>query len=122
VTDFVTGVCRALAHPARRALLQALSRGECDVGGLSAGSGLDQPTASKHLAALRRAGLVTVRVDGRRRCYSLTSEETVRPLLDLLTQLESQEARQSPGEPASGDEPPAADDDLALELELQEEQ
>ena len=92
MTDFVTGVCRALAHPVRRALLQALSRGECDVGGLSAGSGLDQPTASKHLAALRRAGLVQVRVDGRRRCYSLIHQETVRPLLDLLAELEEQEA------------------------------
>jgi DNA-binding transcriptional ArsR family regulator len=92
LTDFVTGACRALGHPARRALLQALARGECDVGGLSGGAGLDQPTASKHLAALRRAGLVTVRVDGRRRCYSLAHEKTLRPLLDLLTELEGQEA------------------------------
>ena len=103
MTDFLTGVCRALSHPARRALLQALCRGECDVGGLSAGSGLDQPTASKSLATLRRAGLVQVRIDGRRRCYSLSHEETVKPLLDLLTELESQEAGRSPGEPASGD-------------------
>jgi DNA-binding transcriptional ArsR family regulator len=92
LTDFLTGVCRALAHPVRRALLQALSRGECDVGGLSAGSNLDQPTASKHLAALRRAGLVQVRVDGRRHCYSLTHEEIVKPLLDLLAELEGREA------------------------------
>jgi DNA-binding transcriptional ArsR family regulator len=102
MTDFLTGVCRALSHPARRALLQALSRGECDVGGLSAGSGLDQPTASKSLATLRRAGLVRVRIDGRRRCYSLNHEEIVKPLLDLLAELESQEVGQSPGEPANG--------------------
>lgn len=89
MTDFVAGVCRALAHPVRRELLQALSRGECDVGNLSAGSGLDQPTASKHLAVLRNAGLVQVRVDGRRRCYSLTHEEIVKPLLDLLADLEA---------------------------------
>jgi DNA-binding transcriptional ArsR family regulator len=93
LTDFVTGACRALAHPARRALLQALSRGECDVGGLSVGSGLDQPSASKHLAALRRAGLVEVRVDGRRRCYSLAHGEIVKPLLDLLAELEEQKTR-----------------------------
>jgi len=103
VTDFLTGVCRALSHPARRALLQALCRGECDVGGLSAGSGLDQPTASKNLATLRRAGLVQVRIDGRRRCYSLHHEEIVKPLLDLLAQLEAQEAGQGPGESTSGD-------------------
>jgi DNA-binding transcriptional ArsR family regulator len=91
VSDFLTGVCRALSHPARRALLRALSRGECDVGGLSAGLDLDQPTVSKSLATLRRAGLVQVRVEGPRRCYSLDHEEIVRPLLDLLDRLETQE-------------------------------
>jgi DNA-binding transcriptional ArsR family regulator len=94
VSDFVTSVCRALSHPARRALLQALCRGECDVGGLSAGAGLDQPTVSKSLATLRRAGLVRVRVDGRRRCYSLSHEEIVKALLDLLAELEEREAEQ----------------------------
>ncbi len=88
MTDILTEVCRALAHPARRALLQALSRGECDVGNLSAGCGLDQPTTSKHLAALRKAGLVQVRVDGRRRCYSCTHEDILEPLLGLLAELE----------------------------------
>ena len=94
MTDVVTAVCRALAHPARRALLQALSRGECDVGKLSAGLGLDQPTVSKSLATLRGAGLVRVRIEGRRRCYSVTHEEIVKPLLDLLAELEAQEAVQ----------------------------
>lgn|GEM_PF-3077765 len=103
MTDFVTRVCRALSHPARRALLQALRRGECDVANLSAGSGLDQPTASKSLATLRSAGLVQVRVDGRRRCYSLNHEEIVTPLLDLLAELESQEAGQDLVGAASGD-------------------
>ena len=103
MTDFLTGVCRALSHPARRELLRALSRGECDVGGLSAGSGLDQPAVSKSLATLRSAGLVQVRVEGRRRCYSLDHEEIVRPLLDLLAELESRAAGQGPGEAAKGD-------------------
>lgn len=100
--DFLTGVCRALSHPARRALLQALGRGECDVGGLSAGLDLDQPTVSKNLATLRRAGLVHARVDGRRRCYSLAHEETLRPLLALLTELESREAGQGPDAASGG--------------------
>ena len=82
--DVLTGICRALSHPTRRALLQALARYECDVGNLSIGHGLDQPTVSKHLATLRAAGLVQVRVDGRRRCYSLAHEEVVRPMLELL--------------------------------------
>lgn len=96
MTDFVTGVCRALAHPVRRALLQSLSTGECDVGHLCTGRELDQPTVSKHLAALRRAGLVQARVDGPRRCYSLLHEDTVRQLLALLDQLESEEISSCP--------------------------
>ena len=87
-TDMVNDVCRALAHPARRALLQALAHGECDVGALSGGCGLDQPTTSKHLARLRSAGLVQVRTDCRRRCYSLTRPQTVTRLLELLAELE----------------------------------
>jgi len=87
VTDVVTEVCRALAHPARRRLLRALVLDECDVGHLGGGCGMDQPTVSKHLAALRSAGLVTVRVDGRRRCYSLAHPELVLQLLDELDQL-----------------------------------
>ena len=97
MTDVATAVCRALAHPARRALLRALSRGECDVGKLSAGLGLDQPTVSKSLATLRGAGLVHVRVEGRRRCYSLSHAEIVKPLLDLLAQFEAQQAGQGSG-------------------------
>ena len=95
MTDFLSGACRALAHPVRRALLRSLSTGECDVGNLCAGSELDQPTVSMHLAALRRAGLVQVRVDGPRRCYSLAHEETLRPLLAILDQLER--GAQAPG-------------------------
>ena len=85
--DVVSEICRALAHPVRRSLLDALATSECDVGRLSSHSGVDQPTASKHLAALRHAGLVRVRVDGRRRCYSLAHEENVRTLLNLLSEL-----------------------------------
>lgn len=101
MTDFVGDVCKALSHPARRALLQALLRGECDVGRLSTCLELDQPTASKNLAILRSAGLVHVRVDGQRRCYSVNHPEIVRSLLDLLAELE-EESGQTSGGAASG--------------------
>ena len=109
MTDFLSGLCGALSHPSRRALLQALRRGECDVGGLSAGLGLDQPAVSKGLATLRRAGLVHVRVDGRRRCYSLSHEKLVRQLLDLLDELEAQAAgAESGGAEGAGGEAAAS--------------
>jgi ArsR family transcriptional regulator len=51
---------KALADPARVALVARLAHGEevC-VCHLVEGSGLAQPTVSHHLAILRRAGLVT---------------------------------------------------------------
>lgn len=103
MTDVAAGVCRALAHPARRALLRELGQGECDVASLGAGSGLDQPTTSKHLAMLRSAGLVEVRIDCRRRCYSLTDGGITRALLDLLAELEASRDHTPPA--PTGDHP-----------------
>lgn len=58
-------VLRALADPTRLALLGRLDRAAVCVCDLQAHVGRDQPTVSRHLAVLRRAGLVTVRKDGR---------------------------------------------------------
>ncbi len=87
--DRASAVCRALSHPVRRALLEGLLTGECDVGYMTDSSGVGQPTVSKHLAMLRDAELVTVRVDGRRRCYSLAEPELLHQLLGLLRQLDA---------------------------------
>ena len=85
--DRASAICRALSHPVRRALLEGLLTGECDVSYMTDSSGVGQPTVSKHLAMLREAELVTVRVDGRRRCYSLAEPELLHQLLGLLRQL-----------------------------------
>jgi len=58
-----------LASAARIRLLWLLARGESDVGTLAARSGAGVTTTSQHLAKLRLAGLVTVRVEGRRHVY-----------------------------------------------------
>jgi DNA-binding transcriptional ArsR family regulator len=55
-----------------------------DVGKLVNALALPQPTVSKHLKVLREAGVVTVRVDGPRRVYSLVP----RPLSDVTAWLE----------------------------------
>jgi DNA-binding transcriptional ArsR family regulator len=49
----------ALADPTRRAILARLALGEATVNELVAPAGLSQPTISKHLKVLERAGLVT---------------------------------------------------------------
>ena len=52
-------VFAALADPTRRAILARLARGEATVNELVAPFDLRQPTISKHLKVLERAGLVS---------------------------------------------------------------
>jgi len=52
-------VFAALADPTRRAILAQLAAGEATVNELVAPSDLSQPTVSKHLKVLERAGLVS---------------------------------------------------------------
>ena len=68
-----------LAEPNRQEILSALADGELTVGQLTSRLGLSQPGVSKHLRVLREAGLVSSRVDGPRRLYSVRPE----PLLEL---------------------------------------
>ncbi|TDE19607.1 ArsR family transcriptional regulator [Nonomuraea mesophila] len=60
-----------LADPARRQILDLLLQRPHLVGELTDHLGLTQPGTSKHLRALRQAGLVTVRKDAQRRWYEL---------------------------------------------------
>jgi DNA-binding transcriptional ArsR family regulator len=59
----------AIAHPGRRAILRLVLDRELGVSELATRVGVSQPTASQHLKVLRDAGLVSWRVDGRRRLY-----------------------------------------------------
>jgi DNA-binding transcriptional ArsR family regulator len=76
----------ALAHPARRRLVQLCADRERSVGELGRLTALRQPAASQHLRVLRDAGLVTVRRDGNRRLYRVDFERLarVRAALDGL--------------------------------------
>jgi len=58
-TENLDHVFAALADPTRRAILARLSSGEATVNELVAPFGLSQPTISKHLKVLERAGLVS---------------------------------------------------------------
>lgn len=68
----MTDVFAALADPTRRKLIEALAKkpGQ-SVGDLVALTKLGQPTVSKHLKTLRDADLVTVKVSGQNRFYSV---------------------------------------------------
>lgn len=69
----------ALADPTRRAILDLLRERPHAVGEVVERLDLVQPAASKHLATLRRAGLVRAAVDAQRRVYSLDP----RPIAEL---------------------------------------
>jgi DNA-binding transcriptional ArsR family regulator len=60
-----------LAEPSRRKILDLLRDGERSVNELVVDLRASQPSVSKHLRVLREAGMVNVRVDAQKRCYSL---------------------------------------------------
>lgn len=78
-------VFAALADPTRRAIFQRLSRdGEQTVHVLTGPSGVSQPAVSKHLAVLKRAGLVYSRRTGRETHYRIRAEGLT-PLIDWMS-------------------------------------
>lgn len=64
-------VFQAIACPTRRALLDALGRGESNVSDLVASLDITQSAVSQQLAILKSAGLVGERSEGRFRYYRL---------------------------------------------------
>ena len=60
---------KGLAHESRLRLLGMLAHREHSVQELAAGAGITEPTASHHLAMLRKLGLVARRVDGNTHWY-----------------------------------------------------
>jgi len=61
----VARLCLGLSDPTRLRLLARLGRDEVCVCDLQAHVGRDQPTVSRHLAMLKKCGLVTSRKEGR---------------------------------------------------------
>ena len=68
----------ALSEPNRRVLLDELFAGPRTVNMLVDAAGMSQPAVSKHLRALRDAGLVRVRPEGQRRWYEVEPEPLAR--------------------------------------------
>jgi ArsR family transcriptional regulator len=70
--EALTQIYSALADPTRLRILALLRDGEICVCHLHASLDVPQPTASRHLAYLRKAGLVDARRDGIWMHYRLT--------------------------------------------------
>jgi DNA-binding transcriptional ArsR family regulator len=82
--DPLSLVFAALADPTRRAILARLASGDADVSELMKPFPLRQPTISKHLCVLERAGLVTRKRDAQRRPRTLVAV----PLRDVADWIE----------------------------------
>jgi DNA-binding transcriptional ArsR family regulator len=72
--DPLTTTLSALADPTRRAILLRLAHGEATVSELAEPFELSQPTISKHLKVLEKAGLIEQGRDAQRRPRRLVPE------------------------------------------------
>jgi len=77
---------KTLGDPTRRAIYEHLaSGGERNVRALTEFAGVSQPAVSKHLAALKLAGLVRDRPEGRETHYR-AEPKGLAPLIDWMEQ------------------------------------
>jgi len=71
LTKLKADVVKALAHPARIAMVEALAGGERCVCELAELAGMEISTASRHLSVLRGAGVLESRKEGLKVFYRL---------------------------------------------------
>ena len=76
-------IFQALADPSRRAIFESLTRGEAAVKDLTARFDISQPAVSQHLGALKEAGLVSARREGRFVYYRVEARG-MKPLIDWI--------------------------------------
>ena len=92
--NFKTELFKALSHPARIGILDALRRGEMTVGDLQDALGLEQSNVSQHLAALRGRDLVSARREGSSIWYNVTDHD-IWKLLDVARSIYERQVRRS---------------------------
>jgi ArsR family transcriptional regulator len=69
-------LARALAHPARIAILEFLAKQDaCICGDIVEELPLSQATVSQHLAELKKAGLIKGDIEGPKVCYCINRKE-----------------------------------------------
>lgn len=85
-------ILRALGHPSRIAILEILRRGEECVCRICPQLEGTQPNTSKHLAVLKKAGILDSRQDGTMTFYWVV-DTRVYEILDLVDEMIRREAR-----------------------------
>lgn len=83
----VARYAKALAHPARVAILKLLAtKATCQCGDIVEELPLSQSTVSQHLKELKAAGLIKGEIEGARVCYCIDDKEW-KAAQDCLQQL-----------------------------------
>ncbi len=81
----IASLTKALAHPARIAILEYLSNVDtCICGDIVNELPLAQPTISQHLKELKNAGLIQGTIDGNAICYCI-NEKSIGKLLQYFS-------------------------------------
>lgn len=80
-------VFNAVAEPQRRQILDLLIRGERSVTEVVDSLRIRQPQASKHLAVLKKVGLVSVRSLGKQHMYTI-NPEGLKPIYEWVKSYE----------------------------------
>jgi len=71
----LAAMAKAIAHPARIAILEHLIKtGNCVCGDIVDELPLSQSTVSQHLKAMKDAGVIKGEIDGTYRCYCVDME------------------------------------------------
>lgn len=74
--NIIAAYAKALAHPARVAILQFLIKSQsCICGDIVDELPLAQSTISQHLKELKEAGLIKGNIDGAKVCYCINEKE-----------------------------------------------
>lgn len=84
--NFKADFFKALAHPLRIEILDALREGELTVNEISTRFGIEPPNASQQLAVLRNKNIIFSRKEGSNVYYSV-SDKTVFRLLDVAKEI-----------------------------------
>ncbi len=83
----LAAMAKALAHPARIAILEYLLKKEnCVCGDIVEELPLSQSTVSQHLKAMKNAGIIKGNIDGTYTCYCLDAEQCL-ALSQTISQL-----------------------------------
>jgi len=86
LSDFKAEFFKALAHPLRISILDALREGELTVNEISQRFNVEQANASQQLAVLRNRNIVITRKDGANVYYSV-SDKSIFTLLDAAKEI-----------------------------------